>query len=439
VFQVFQVVQVCRPCQRPYRLSLNDAISHRRQAVTLTGNFLSPFTFFLSPEKTILQAQYYPAMKKFLLILSLAFPVLVYAQHKKTAPTSFDLLIGTYTKGKSKGIYVYRFYAETGKLAYLNEIDDVSNPSYLCVTNDDKFVYAVNENGKNGEVSAFTFDPKQGKLVFINKQSSAGADPCYVSVDKDKKNVFIANYSSGNLAVLPLSKDGSLGVVSQSIQDNGTGVNKERQEGPHVHIAMLSPDEKYLLYTDLGTDKLNVMRYRPSEQQPLTPAKEPFVSVAAGEGPRHIVFSNDKKHVYLVTEMGSAVHVFDYSGGKLKETQSITLLRDGFKGQTAGAAIHISPDGRFLYASNRLETNEISVYAIDPDNGKLIFVQRVTTDGKNPRDFAIDPTGNFMLVANQDSDTIFTYKVDKASGKLYRISSGLDIGNPVCLKFTPAE
>ncbi|BAU52084.1 lactonase family protein [Mucilaginibacter gotjawali] len=378
-------------------------------------------------------------MRKLLLIISLICPVFTYAQHKKTNPTTFDLLIGTYTKGKSKGIYVYRFYAEKGKLAYLNEIDDVSNPSYLTLSGDNKFVYAVNEDGKDGAVSSFTFDPKLGKLVFINKQSTSGADPCYVSVDKDQKNIFVANYSSGNLAVLPVNKDGSLAPVSQLIQDKGQGVNKDRQEGPHVHIAQLSPDEKYLLYSDLGTDKLNVMRYHASHPQPLTPADEPFVSVPGGEGPRHIVFSNDKKHVYLVTEMGSNVHVFDYDNGKLKETQSITLLRDGFKGKTAGAAIHISPDGRFLYASNRLDTNEISVYAIDPDNGKLIFSQRVTTDGKNPRDFAIDPTGKFLLVANQDSDMIFVYLIDKASGKLFRLAGGLEIGNPVCLKFAPAE
>ncbi len=358
---------------------------------------------------------------------------------KKTAPSTFDLLIGTYTKGKSKGIYVYRFYAETGRTAYLNEIDDVSNPSYLCLSDNNKFVYAVNENGKNGEVSAFTFEPKLGKLVFLNKQSSKGADPCYVSVDKDQKNVFVANYSSGDLTVLPVNKDGSLSPVSQVVQDEGQGINKERQEGPHVHIAMLSPDEKYLLYSDLGTDKLNVMRYHASHPQPLAPATPPFVKIADGEGPRHIVFSNDKKHVYLVTEMGSAVHVFDYDNGKLKEKQSITLLKDGFKGQTAGAAIHISPDGRFLYASNRLETNDISVYAIDPDTGNLIFVQRESSYGKNPRDFAIDPTGNFMVVANQDSDSIFVYRIDKSNGKISRINSNIEIGNPVCLKFAPAE
>ncbi len=367
------------------------------------------------------------------------FPVLIYAQHKKTGPYTFDLLIGTYTKGKSKGIYVYRFYAESGRLAYLNEIDGVDNPSYLTVSNNNKFVYAVNEIGKNGEVSAFKFDAKQGKLEFINKQQSKGADPCYIAVDKAQKNAFVANYSSGSLTVLPINADGSLSPVSQVLQDEGHGVNAERQEGPHVHTGVLSPDEKYLLYTDLGTDKVNIERYKASKPQPLSPASPAFVSVKAGNGPRHLVFGNDKKHVYLVTEMGSNVTVFDYDGGKLKEKQSITLLKPHFAGKTAGAAIKISPDGKFLYASNRLETNELTVYAINEESGELTQVQQVSTFGKNPRDFAIDPTGSFLVVANQDSDTIYVYKIDKATGKIGKIGTTLEVGNPVCLKFTPAE
>ncbi|HWZ16957.1 MAG TPA: lactonase family protein [Mucilaginibacter sp.] len=378
-------------------------------------------------------------MKKLLLIISLLSPVMLYAQHKKAAPSTYDLLVGTYTKGQSKGIYVYRFYIESGRMAYLSQIDDVSNPSYLCVAANNKFVYAVNEDGKNGGVSSFKFDPKQGKLTFINRQSSAGADPCYISVDKEQKNVFVANYSSGSLTVLPVNKDGSLGAVSQTVQDQGHGIDKERQEAPHVHIAMLSPDEKYVLYTDLGTDKLNVMRYHASHPQPLSPASPAFVKVKDGEGPRHIVFSDDKKHVYLLTEMGSAVHVFDYDNGKLKEKQSITLLSPGFKGQTAGAAVHISPDGKFLYASNRLETNEISVYSIEPETGALTFVQRVSTFGKNPRDFAIDPTGRYLVVANQDSDRLYIYHRDQSTGTITRMGPEIEIGNPVCLKFTAAE
>jgi 6-phosphogluconolactonase len=378
-------------------------------------------------------------MKRFVLILSLVFPVFIYAQHKKAAPSTYDLLIGTYTNGKSKGIYVYRFYVETGKLAYLDEIDGVSNPSYLCVSDNNKFVYAVNEGGKGGEVSAFTFQPKLGKLEAVNKQPTSGSGPCYVSVDKAQKNVFVANYSSGSVNVFPLNKDGSLGAISQVIQDEGNGVNKERQAGPRAHTAVLSPDEKYLLYTDLGTDKINVYRYHASHPKPLSPASPAFVSVKGGYGPRHLTFSADKKYVYLLQEMGSAVNVYDYDNGKLKEKQSITILRDGFTGKTGAAAIHISPDGKFLYASNRLETNEITVFAINSDTGELTLVEHVATNGKDPRDFAIDPTGNFLLVANQNSDSIFVYRIDKNTGKLSRIGNPVEIGNPVCLKFTTAE
>jgi 6-phosphogluconolactonase len=378
-------------------------------------------------------------MKKFLLIVSLLFPVFIYAQKKKPAPTTYDLLIGTYTKGTSKGIYVYRFYVQTGKLAFLNEIDDVSNPSYLTVASNNHFVYAVNENDKEGEVSAFTFEPKQGKLVFINKVASGGNGPCYVGVDKDQKNAFVANYGSGSLGVFPIGKDGSLGKASQVLQDEGHGVNKERQEGPHVHNAMLSPDEKYLLYTDLGLDKLNIERYHAGHAQPLSPATPAFVNVKPGDGPRHITFSDDKKHAYLVTEMGSDIYVYDYDNGKLTQKQSITLLKNGFKGQTAGAAIHISPDGKYLYASNRLETNDIIAYAINQETGELTLIDHYSSYGKNPRDFAIDPSGNFLVVANQSSDNIFVYKIDKATGKLGKIITTLEMSTPVCLKFAPAE
>ena len=374
-------------------------------------------------------------MKKFLLILTLLFPVLTYAQKK--APTTYDLLIGTYTKGKSKGIQVFRFYVETGKLAYLSQIEGVSNPSYLCVSKDNHFVYAVNEDGKNGGVSSFTFEPNEGKLILLNKQSSAGADPCYISVDEDRKNVFVANYSSGSLAVLPINKDGSLQPASQIIQDTGKGTDTSRQEGPHVHIAYFSPNEKYLLYTDLGTDKLNILRYHASNPQPLMPSAS--VSVKSGNGPRHVVFSPDKKYLYLLQEMGSAINVYNFNGGEPKEVQTINMLPAGFKGTNGAAAIHISPSGRFLYASDRLDASAIMVYAINQETGKLTFMQRQLTYGKNPRDFAIDPTGKFLLAANQDSDTIIVFRIDEATGKLMLTRTRIEVGNPVCLKFTPAE
>jgi 6-phosphogluconolactonase len=378
-------------------------------------------------------------MKKFAIIILLLFPALTFAQHKKAVPTTFDLVVGTYTSGTSKGIYVYRFYVETGKLAFLNEIDDIRNPSYLCVSANNKFVYAVNEDGITSGVSAFSFDAKQGKLALINREPSGGADPCYITIDHAQKNLFVANYSGGNLVVLPVLPNGSLGPISQNVQDEGSSVNTDRQQGPHVHMGMLAPDEKYLLYNDLGTDKINVERYHAGAELPLGDNPFSVVNINPGEGPRHLVFSNDGKYVYLVTEMGSAVHVFDYSGGKLDEKQTITILADGFKGKTAGAAIKISPDGKFLYVTNRLETNDITVFAIAPEDGKLTLVEHVPSGGVNPRDFAIDPTGNFLVLANQNTDNMLVYRINKGTGKLTRTNNMVTLGNPVCLKFTSAE
>ncbi|AMR31488.1 3-carboxymuconate cyclase [Mucilaginibacter sp. PAMC 26640] len=376
-------------------------------------------------------------MKNIWLIAALLLPMATLAQKQKPLPKTYDLVVGTYTSGSSKGISVYRFYAESGRLAYLSQADNVSNPSYLCVSSDNKHVYAVNE-GSEGAVSAFSFEPKTGLLNFINKQPTLGADPCYVSVDKANKNLFVANYSGGNISVLPLNEDGSIAPSVQTMRDPGHGPNAERQEKAHVHTAVLTPDEKYVLYTDLGNDKINITRYKPGKSNPLTPASPAFVNVAPGAGPRHIDFSIDKKTLYLITEMGSSVIAFDYDNGKLKQKQTVTLLPDGFTGTTGAADIHISPDGRFLYASNRGDANDISVFSVNSENGMLTFIDRKTTNGKGPRNFVIDPTGSFLLVANQRSDIVYVYRLDKNTGKMMNVVSKIDIGNPVCLKFTPA-
>jgi 6-phosphogluconolactonase len=376
-------------------------------------------------------------MKKILIFIAMLSPVLGIAQKKPVYPKSFDLIVGAYTSGNSKGIAVYRFYTETGRLAYLSQIDNVSNPSYLAVSNNNKFVYAVNEND-NGEISSFSFEPKTGQLSFINKVSTLGGSPCYVSVDKAQKNLFVANYSGGNIAVLPINEDGSIAPASMTLKDDGHGVNKERQEKAHVHTAVLSPDEKYVLYTDLGTDKINITKYKGGKNDQIVPANPAFVSVKPGYGPRHLAFSNDKKYLYLVTEMGSSVIVFDYNNGKPKQKQDISLLADGFKGATGAADIHISPNGNFLYATNRGDANDISAFAINPENGELTFIERRSTGGKGPRNFVIDPTGRFLLVAHQNSDSIIVFKIDEATGKLSQAVSRVEIGNPVCLKFAPA-
>ncbi|MDB4924815.1 lactonase family protein [Mucilaginibacter sp.] len=375
-------------------------------------------------------------MKKLLIILMLVSPVFCFAQ--KTTPKTYDLLIGTYTRRNgSKGIYVYRFYAETGKVAYLSEIDGIDNPSYLAVSKDYKFVYSANEGKGQGSVGAFKFDVKTGKLDSINQQPGHGS-PAYIAIDKDQKNVFTANYAGGSLTVYPVAKDGSLGPMSQKIQDEGSSIDKKRQEGPHVHTAMLSPDGKYLLYTDLGTDKINIYRYKASKNPPLTPASPAFVSAIPGNGPRHLEFSPNGKFLYNVQEMGSAVTAYKYDDGKLTAFQTVTMLADGFTGAVGAADIHISPDGLFLYATNRGAANEIVTYSINQANGELTFVARNKV-GKAPRNFIIEPAGNFLLVANQDSNNILIFKRDKTTGKLTLTPSIIEIGAPVCLKLVPVE
>lgn len=377
-------------------------------------------------------------MKRVLLAIVLLSPLLMLAQDKKKkGPKTFDLIVGAYTSEKSTGISVYRFYAETGRLAYLSQSDDVQNPSYLTIDKENKFVYAVSETD-DGQVYAYSFEPKNGQLTFINKQKTNGAAPCYISVDEDRKNLFVANYSSGSLAVLPVNEDGSIQPASQMIQEKGSGVNKERQEGPHVHTAFLSPDEKFVLYTDLGTDKIHVTKYKSGQKPPLTPAEPAFATVKPGNGPRHIEFSADKKHMYVVGEMSGTVTAFNYNKGELKQIQEVTMLADGFTGKVGGADIHISPDGRFLYASNRGDANEIVIYSIDQATGMLTFVHCFSTRGKSPRNFVIDPTGTFLLVAHQDSDSINVFKLDPNTGKPVVMVGSTSTGKPVCLKFATA-
>jgi len=375
-------------------------------------------------------------MKKLLLFISLAFPVMGFAQKK--LPKIFDLIIGTYTKGESKGIYVYRFYEETGKTAFLSEIDDIQNPAYLCVSSNNKFVYSGNENDVGGSVSAFKFDAPSGQLTLINSQP-AGGGPAYVSVDKAQKNVFASNYGNGTLTVLPVNKDGSLGAITQTIKDEGHGVNKDRQEGPHVHSGWLAPDEKYFFYADLGTDKLNIYRYHASKIPALTPAMPPSAEVKPGNGPRHFDFSANGKYLYLLQEMGAVITTYSVNGATLKPLQSVNMTAEGFKGAVGAADIHISPDGRFLYATNRGDVNEIVLYNINPDNGQLTFVERYSTLGKTPRNFVIDPTGRYLLVANQNSNNIVVFKINPENGTLTELNSQIRISMPVCLKMVPAE
>lgn len=359
----------------------------------------------------------------FLLACILVLPFIMQAQ-------SYNLLIGTYTQGKSEGIYVYNFSAQTGEATFKNKASGVSNPSFLAISRDKKQVYAANEE-VDGNISSFSFNSKTGTLIFLNKVSAKGEHPCYVSVDPAVKNLFAANYSSGSLSAFPIKKDGSLSESSQFIQHEGTGPDRERQESSHVHCAIFSPDYKYLLAADLGSDHIAVYTYNPLKKQPLTLTS--VAPVKAGSGPRHVTFSADGKKLYLVQELTAEVTAFDFDNGNLKAFQTVRMMTPEFTGQNGAADIHLSPDGKFLYATNRGSANEIVVFEVDRQIGKLTFRGRESTGGKTPRNFTITPNGEFVLVANQDSDNVVIFKRDTVTGLLTDSGKRIEVGMPVCL------
>jgi 6-phosphogluconolactonase len=357
-------------------------------------------------------------MKKFILLLSLlVFYFMTNAQKENY------LLIGTYT-------------GETGGFDSVSMIR-TTNPSFLAISPDEKFVYAVNEvadKGNGGRISAFAFNKADGKLSFINQQFSAGDDPCYISVDKTGKWIAIANYTSGSLSILPINSTGGLDSASAVIQHKGKGVNKERQEGPHVHCTIFSKDNKYLFATDLGLDK--IMIYPFNEQKgTLEKANAGSVSTHPGTGPRHLTFHPNNKFAYLVEEMGGIVSAYQYAGGKLKLIQNISSLPAGYMGEIGSADIHVSSDGKFLYASNRDASNTIAIFKINQQTGKLTLVSHQSTLGKTPRNFNFDPPGNFLLVGDQNDDEIVIFKVDKKTGLLKDTGKRIEVGKPVCIKW----
>ena len=363
---------------------------------------------------------------------------------------SYDLLVGTYTHaGKSDGIYVYRFDPQSGSVSPLSSVQTV-NPSYLVLGDGNRTVYAVNElpgdNGpasERGGVSAFSFDAGSGQLKLLDRVSAQGNDPCYLSLAPDGRHLFVANYSvaadpGGSFAVLPIQGDGTLGNAVLSVHHEGSGPVKGRQDGAHVHSTVMSPDGRYLFAQDLGTDKLYVYRYTPDGGGGLvSPSVPPYVPMKPGSGPRHLVFDAHGKYAYLTSELAATVTVLRFRDGTLEPLQTIELGAPGFKGKQGGGAIHLSPDGRFLYATNRGDANEIAIFAVNARDGTLKLVGRQSTLGRTPREFAIDPTGRWLVVGNQESDTAYVFRRDPKSGTLEPNPTRLDIGAPVDFKFAP--
>lgn len=368
-------------------------------------------------------------MKKIYLILFSALSITaVKAQNK------FNLLVGTYTNTcQSNGIYVYEFDASTGEYKLKSSSENVVSPSYLSVSADNKFIYAVNENGTQSTVSSFSYDSAFGKTNLLNKNDALGADPCHLI--NDDKHVIAANYSGGSIAVFKKNTDGSITEVQQLIQHEGKGPNAARQEKAHVHMVVFSPDKKFVLTNDLGLDKIFIYKYNPAAKNEILTLKG-SVDVKPGSGPRHLTFSKDGKFVYLVQELDGTLTTLSWDKtGSLKVVAETSILPKDFKGGTGAAAIKLSPDGNFLYLTDRVDANAISVYKI-LKTGALELVEQQSTLGKGPRDFAIDPTGNYLLVGHQYTNDIVIFKRDIATGKLTDTGRRIQLCSPVGLLFT---
>lgn len=354
-----------------------------------------------------------------------------------------QLLVGSYTDGASEGLYRYAFNSDSGQIeAKPLQVLKSENPSWLALSVDNRLLFAVNENGAGkGQASSFSVSAKDGTLKPLNQVSSGGDEPTHASLSHDQRYLFVANYGvqptpGGKLSVLPVDKDGKLGDVVQQDQHKASGANPQRQAGPHVHSVVSSPDGHFVFVSDLGADKVFIYAYDgASPKHPLSPANPPAVDLPPGSGPRHLLFSKDGKHAYLTLEMSGQVVAFKHDDGKLTETQRLPLTEQNDATAKAAAALHLSPDGRFLYVSNRGTANELLVFAVDEDTGKLMKVQQRSVEGDHPREFTIDPSGKFLLVANQKSNEIVVIQRDPRSGMLGETVQKLPQAAPSDLKF----
>jgi len=356
-----------------------------------------------------------------------------------------DVLVyfGTYTGPKSTGIYVSRLDVASGALSPPELVAESVNPSFLAVHPTRDFLYAVNEVGTyegkaSGSVTAFAIDRITGKLTALNRQPSVGAGPAHLVVDNTGRNVLVANYGGGSVTVLPISTDGALKPASAFVQHSGSSVNPERQKAPHAHSINLDPANRFAYVADLGVDKVLIYRFD-AGQGSLVVNDPPFASVQAGAGPRHFAIHPRGRFAYVINELHCTITAFsrDTAKGGLTALQTISTLPSGqsvLPGYST-AEVQVHPSGKFLYGSNRGH-NSIVVLAVDEQSGRLTYVETRPTEGSTPRNFGIDPSGTYLLAANQRSDSVAVFRIDPQTGRLTPTGARIDIGAPVCVKFT---
>ena len=353
----------------------------------------------------------------------------------------FRVYFGTYSSDLSKGIYLSTFDSSTGQLSAPELAAEAMNASFVAIHPNRKFLYSVSEisdyQGKNvGGVSAFSINSESGKLTLLNQQSSGGAGPCHLVVDVTGKNVLVANYGGGSVAVLPIKADGHLLAASSTIQHLGSSVNKQRQKSPHAHSINLDHANRFAFAADLGLDKVLIYRFD-STKGMLTANDPPAGIVEPGSGPRHFAFHPSGKYAFVNNEITSTVTSFAYDAdkGKLTEIQTLSTLPEPTPGNST-AEIVVHPSGKFVYVSNRGH-NSLAIFRCD--EGRLTAAGHQSTGGKTPRNFNIDPTGQYILAANQDTNNVVVLRIDTNSGGLTPTGNSIEFGSPVCVRFLRLE
>lgn len=371
---------------------------------------------------------------KFRILLMIGCLLFVY---EAMCQNSF-LYIGSYTDAiPSEGIYVYEFDADNGTLKKVDNGLLTTNTTFLTFSPDKRYLYSTAEAkmpGRGGVVS-FVIDHITGKLTPLNQRSSEGENPVYVDVDKTGRWLTNGNYTGGSLAIYKLNPGGSIESAAQTYVYPNTDMAKKENEVSHVHSNIFAPDGATLLVPDLGADKVRIFDFDAEAIAPLSPSKNPFVKTPKGSGPRHLTFHPNGKIAYLMEELSGFVSVYKYENAGLKSIQRIAAHKSKTKGPYSSGDIHVSEDGRFLYASNRADINSIAVFAIRPKTGKLKFLETTSVEGNHPRNFAIDPSGKFLLVANTNSDNVVVFNRNPKSGLLTKTGIEIEINNPSCLRF----
>lgn len=363
----------------------------------------------------------------------------------KAAEADHWVYFGTYTGGKSKGIYVSRLDA-AGKLTEPQLAATAANPSFLAADPTQRFLYAISEvnntsGKKQGDVTAYAINARTGQLTELNQQLSGGEALCHIQLDAKGKTVLVASYGGGSLTAFPVNANGSLGKSSSFIQHHGSSVNPLNQKGPHAHCIVADPANRFALACDLGLDKVLVYKLDANTAS-LTTNNPAFAALTPGIGPRHLVFHASGKFLYVINEMGCNITAFRYDAehGALSEIQTISTLGKGqnLDPSFSGAEVVVHPSGKFLYGSTR-GLDVINVFSIDEKTGKLAPIENVPSGGKTPRNFNLDPTGRFLLAANQNSDNVVVFRIDPATGQLTPTGQSVEVGSPACVVFAPVR